>query len=379
MNAPKNKIDCGARVSKKNEELLARLKRSDPELKIVTLGIPRRGYWSQQPDSVYRAILDAFDAIANNTVLEILTIDGAHDLLFEDAEDFIKRALNLNTSLKDIRIDTFGDPRFALDIALSSSSLKAATICVCADGRYYVPSIDTIHAFAQVLRVDTKLHSLTMEGFNINAARGTALAAAFYENRTIQSLTMRKKALRSGAGAVSFCEALPKRHSLEVINFDENGIEDDFAMRIVRTLCSTPVKTLSLVDNAISRRGCTRIVDTLKKRRHGFTKLELFPPSEKSSPWQKEIRLDIDMLTWENQLQVEKDTWVDRFLNQEHRTPEMLFLAIERAKRVDSERFSHTPNMFFYLAKEIFFLTRFRSPLKNFSRRALFLLLVIFH
>jgi hypothetical protein len=353
MNAPTNRIDCGARVSKKNDELLARLRRSDPDLKILTLGIPWRGYWSQQPDSVYRAILDAFDAIADNTVLEFLTIDGAHDLLFEDAEDRIKRALNLNTSLRDIRIDTFGDPKFALDIALSSPSLKAASIRVCADGRYYVPSIDTIRAFAQVLRVDTKLHSLTMEGFNMNAARGAALAAAFYDNRTIQTLKMKKKALRSGAGAVSFCKALPEVHSLEIIDFDENGIEDDFAIRIVRALCSTPVKTLSLADNAISRRGCGRIVDTLKKLNHGFTKLELFPHSEKSSPWQEELRLDIDVLTWENQLQVEKDTWVDWFLNHEDCTPEMLFHAIERAKRVDSERFSNAPNMLFYLVKEI--------------------------
>lgn len=224
MNAPKNKIDCGARVSKKNEELLARVKRSDPDLKILTLGIPWRGYWSQQPDSVYRAILDAFDAIANNTVLEFLTIDGAHDLLFEDAEDRIKTALNRNTSLKDIRIDTFGDPKFALDIALSSPSLKAATIRVCADGRYYVPSIDTIRAFAQVLRVDTNLHSLTVERFNMNAAHGAA---------------------------VSFCKALPEGHSLEIIDFDENGIEDDFAIRsmaLPRSNFSTLGKIVSLAE-----------------------------------------------------------------------------------------------------------------------------------
>jgi hypothetical protein len=44
----------------------------------------------------YRAILDAFDTIADNTVLKFLTIDGAHDLLFEDAEDRMKRALNPN-------------------------------------------------------------------------------------------------------------------------------------------------------------------------------------------------------------------------------------------------------------------------------------------
>lgn len=170
----------------------------------------------------------------------------------------------------------------------------------------------------------------------MNAARGTALAAAFHENRTIKTLTMRKTALRSGGGAASFVEALPQRHSLETINFDENGIEDDFAVRIVRTLCPTPLKTLSLVGNAITRRGCARIVDALKKNEHSFTVLELFQNSQHSSPWQNEIRLDIDMLTWENQLQVEKDTWVDLFLDQNDHTQQMFFLALERAKRVDN-------------------------------------------
>jgi hypothetical protein len=61
---------------------------------------------------VYPSILDAFDAIANNTVLEFLTIDSAHDLLFEDAEDCIKIALNPNTFLRNICIDAFGDPKF---------------------------------------------------------------------------------------------------------------------------------------------------------------------------------------------------------------------------------------------------------------------------
>lgn len=202
MRRPVNKVDCGAR-SKENEELLDRLRCSVPDLNELTLDIPW-GYWDQhqQPGSVYQVILEAFDAIANNSSLKTLHISGVHDLLFEDAEDLIKRALSLNTSLKVIRIDTYGDPRFALDIALSSPTLQALTICVCVDGRYYVPSIDTIHAFAQVLRVDTKLHSLTIEGFNMNAERGTALAAAFHQNRTIKTLTMRKTAFRSGGGAV---------------------------------------------------------------------------------------------------------------------------------------------------------------------------------
>jgi hypothetical protein len=320
----------------------------------LTLDIPW-GYWSQhqQPGSVYQVILEAFDAIANNSSLKTLHISGVHDLLFEDAEDLIKRALSLNTSLKVIRIDTYGDPRFALDIALSSPTLQALTICVCVDGRYYVPSIDTIHAFAQVLRVDTKLHSLTIEGFNMNAERGAALAAAFHQNRTIKTLTMRKTAFRSGGGTVSFIEALPQRHYLEAINFDENGIEDEWAVRIVSTLCPTPLKTLSLIGNVITRRGCARIVDALKRNKHSFTMLELFQSSQHSSAWQNEIRLDIDMLTWENQLQVEKDTWIDLFLDQNDHTQQMIFLALERAKRADNERFSDAPSMVFYLVKEI--------------------------
>ena len=349
---PEDKIDCGAR-SKENEDLLDRLRRSVPDLNELTLDVPWRGSWSQQPGSVNQVILDAFDAIANNSSLKTLHINGVHDLLFEDAEDFIKRALSLNQSLKVIRIDTFGDPRFALDIALSSPYLQTLTVCVCVDGRYYVPSIDTIHAFAQVLRVDTKLRSLTIEGFNMNAERGTALAAAFHENRTIKTLTMRKTAFRSGGGVVSFIEALPQRHHLEAINFDENGIEDEFALRMVRMLCTTPLKTLSLVGNAITRRGCERIVDVLKKNKHNLTKLELFQNSQRWSTWQNQIRLDIDRLTWENQLQVEKDSWVDLFLDQNDYTQQMFFLALERAKRVDNERLSSVPNMVFHLVKEI--------------------------
>lgn len=46
------------------------------------------------------------------------------------------------------------------------------------------------------------------------------------------------------------------------------------------------------------------------------------------------VRLDIDMLTWD-------------------RSQEMLFVALELAKKVDNERFSNAPNMIFYLVREI--------------------------
>jgi hypothetical protein len=70
----------------------------------------------------------------------------------------------------------------ALDMALSSSCLKAVTICACADGRYFFPSIDTICAFPQVLHFDMKLLPFTEEGFNMNAAHAAVLAAALYKN-----------------------------------------------------------------------------------------------------------------------------------------------------------------------------------------------------
>jgi hypothetical protein len=58
------------------------------------------------------------------------------------------------------------------------------------------------------------------------------------------------------------------------------------------------------------------------------------------------------MLTWENRLQVEKDTWVDRFLEQHTSSRELLFLALERAKNVDNQQFSKAPNLLFHLIKE---------------------------
>lgn len=154
-------------------------------------------------------------------------------------------------------------------------------------------------------------------------------------------------------------------------------------MRIVSTLCPAPLKTLSLIGNAITRRGCARIVDALKRNKHSFTTLELFQSSQHSSAWQNEIRRDIDRLTWENQLQVEKDTWIDLFLDQNDHTQQMFFLALERAKRADDERFSDAPNMVFYLVKQMCspFLTdnKILIGMRCYSSNQLFTALLAYH
>lgn len=61
---------------------------------------------------------------------------------------------------------------------------------------------------------------------------------------------------------------------------------------------------------------------------------------------------EIDLLTWENRLHVEKDKWIDGFLEQDAPAQEILFLAMKRAKEVDNEQFSKAPNMLFDLIKE---------------------------
>lgn len=97
-----------------------------------------------------------------------------------------------------------------------------------------------------------------------------------------------------------------------------------------------------------------QIIQALRDNEHSsFTKFELFYDFQ-DSPWQNQIRLDIGMLTWDNQLQAERRTWANRFLNQDNHTRERLcFFALERAKKVDNDRFSKAPNMLFYLIKEI--------------------------
>jgi hypothetical protein len=233
-----------------------------------------------------------------------------------------------------------------LELVLASPNLQALTVrCE------FKPSITDLTNMAQVLRINRNLHSLTVERFYMDSDLGIAFAAIFHGNEAIKTLTMRQHAVKQ-TGAVSFVEALPHDHNLETIIFDGNSFDDDHVLSIVRTLCHKHLKTLSLLNTSrVSQDGYERIVQTLKENDHSFTKLDLFQDSE-DSPWQNKIRLDIDMLTWENRVQVEKDIWVNRFLEQHTSSREVLFLALERAKKVDNERFSKAPNLLFHVIKE---------------------------
>jgi hypothetical protein len=209
---------------------------------------------------------------------------------------------------------------------------------------------------AEMLHVDTKLNSLTIEELHINSDTGAAFAAVFHGDQTIKTLTMRIGAI-DASGAVSFVEALPQNHSLEVIKFGYNRFDNESVVSIVRTLCHKRLKGLLLADSRewsgrISQYCCTRIIHTLKENDHSFTKLVLFRDSQ-DSQWQNKIRLEIDNITWKNRLQVEKYTWVDRFLDQDASTQNLLFCtALERANEVDNKPFSKSPNMLYYLIKE---------------------------
>jgi hypothetical protein len=340
---PKNEISCHLPYEE-NERILNLLRRNDPALKEVTLDMSRLS-----SESIRQLILQAFQAVATNTSLEVLNIED-DDTLFYYAYDHARSALSLNTSLKAIHIATCGIMmKVIFDIAMSSPNLESLTFRV--NTHWSRPSTDDLTAVAQALQADTKLHSLTIQGFVLDSDCIAAFVPSFHGNHTIKTLNMRCRAV-SRAAAVSFVKALPQDHSLEMINFDENGLDDDSAVTIVRTLGHTPLKALSLKGNQISQDGDTRIVRTLQDNEHNFTKLELFNDSQHSQ-WHNFVRLEIDRLTWENQLQEEKRTWVDLLLEQEAHSREMIFLALEQAKRVDNERFSDAPNMLNYLIKEI--------------------------
>jgi hypothetical protein len=258
--------------------------------------------------------------------------------------------LSLNTSLKHIRIRTDDRLWGILDIIMVSPNLEALTI------RYRdSPSIEEIRAMVQVLRMVSKVLSLTIEGrFVMDSDGGTAFAKAFQGNQTINTLIFMGRYTIVGNGAVSFVKALSRDHSLEAIVFADIGFDDDSAVTIIRTLSHTPLKVLSLlpVYNQITPNGGTRIIHTLKENEHSFIKLDLFP-DDADLLWQNKIQLEIDLLTWENRLQVEKDAWVDRLLEQDAPNKELLLLALERAQKVDNERFSKAPDMLFYLIKEL--------------------------
>jgi hypothetical protein len=147
--------------------VLDRVRRNDPTLKELTIKGSREKL---------QMILQAFDAIATNSSLKVLSFDSYYGLLF-DHEVFrrVTRALSLNMSLNEIRINTtFGQMRRFVDIVRASPNLKALTF--------------RIHSRTS----QTNLHSLTIAGhFAVLPAEGTAFAAAFQANQTIKTLMMR--------------------------------------------------------------------------------------------------------------------------------------------------------------------------------------------
>jgi hypothetical protein len=172
--------------NEENERVLGHLRRNDPALKELTLEFSTSIH-------VVEMIFRAFDAIATNTSLEILNINDECGLLYlchTNWTDLAKRACSLNTSLKDIRIATpSSDMKVAVGIALSSPNVEAVTIYV------WSPSLNDVTAVAQVLRVATRLLSLTIEGFYMYSDTAVAFAAAFHGSRAIKTLIMKRSAM----------------------------------------------------------------------------------------------------------------------------------------------------------------------------------------
>ena len=338
-------IDHGQDV----QRVLNRLRRNDPFLKELTLDL-----YSEFAHAA-PLIVDSFDAISLNSSLEILNIEGdAVCLLSSKAKDRVTRALSLSTSLKDIRLTLdLQWLKVILDIVRATPNLEALTIRNL--WTLSRPSIEDITAMAQVLRMDTKLRSLTMDSFYIDRDCGASFAKSFQGNQTITTLIMKHVAIWP-SGAASFVKALPQDHSLETIVFQDNvysyRFKDKAVLSVIKNLGHTPLKNLSLSSDEITQECCEKILQTLKENHeHSFTKLNVFP-DDADSPWQNKIRHEIDLLTWNNCLQVEKDTWVDRFFEEDSPTNELLFRALERAKKVGNKRFSKAPDMLFYLIKE---------------------------
>lgn len=337
---------------KMGQRVLDGLRFNDPPLKELTITIPYR--YSRMAELAIQMILQAVDAIATNSSLEILNIEDEQGFLsFPDAKDRVTRALSLNTSLKDVRILAHSSMMDAIDIIMACPSLEALSI-----RGHYNPSNMDFTAMLQVFRHDTKLHSLTIENIIIEDDRSAAFGALFQENKTIKTLIMRNVFI-DASSTVSFVEALPQDHALEAMVFDGNlhVFNDEAVVHVIQTLCHTPLKALSLVAgiqiSEISQNGCTRIIQTLKENKHSFTKLDLFQ-NALYAPWHNFMQLEIEKLTWENHLQVQKDRWVDQFLEHDTPTKDLLFFALERAKKVDNnEQVSKAPNMVFYIVKEL--------------------------
>jgi hypothetical protein len=207
------KEDAG---NEENERVVDRLRRNDPALKELTIHAGGIGMWWTE------MILQAFDAIATNSSLKILNIEGDIGVLLYFIDDIkkdrVRRALSLNTSLKDIRTNDFNWSTSLLDIVMASPNLEFLTI------RYYdchSHSIEDITAMVQVLCGHINLHSLTFEGLWMNSDRAAAFATAFQGNQAIKTLIMRRN-FEKVTSAVSLVEALPHDNALEVLVFDDD-------------------------------------------------------------------------------------------------------------------------------------------------------------
>jgi hypothetical protein len=175
-------------------------------------------------DPTYQVILQAFEAITTKSSLEMLYIHNDKSLIcplwLHNLED-TKRALSLNTPLKDIRIVTHRSLyRAALHFAMSSSSLQDLTLLVSdhlhltlVPGHCQRPRVqylrgrrlDTIkdtRALVQDLAIGTTLCSFTLEGPNMDSDLGAAFAIVFHGDHTIKTLTW--------MSGLSFFEALPQ-------------------------------------------------------------------------------------------------------------------------------------------------------------------------
>jgi hypothetical protein len=327
------------------DEVLDRLRRNDPALKELTL--------TKFHHVVRHHILEAFDAMATNSSLKILNIDGDVGIFLRlpEEKDRVTRGLSRNTSLKDIRMQMFDSWTSLLDVVMASPNLEFLTLRNRVSRKL---SSETIKAKVRMLCGHTSLHSLTLEGLWLEcdcySDTAVAFATAFQGNQTIKTLILRQSI--HATAALALLEALPHDHGLEVLVFDEHNFDDDSSVRIVRAVFRTTLKVLSLVKSReISDECCTRIIQTLRENEHSLTKLNLFRESE-DYMWQNFFRLEIENLTWENHFQAEKDKWLDQFLGQHSPTKKLLFLAVKRAKRLDDERFSKAPNMLFHLIKE---------------------------
>jgi hypothetical protein len=135
---------------------------------------------------------------------------------------------------------------------------------------------------------------------------------------------------------------------------DGKYFRDESALSMVRTLCGKHIsKTFHLLTMPSVKMVLKESSKSSKRTNTASSSWTFLKTLKMLHGQKKKIRLEIDMLTWNNHLQVEKDTWVNRFLEQDPPSKELLFLALERAKKADNEHFSKAPNMLFHLIKQL--------------------------